>query len=107
MLLLSLDAAGVEEEEEEGDEEEVEGVVVLVGIGAAVVTPAPPPFALYQLDEVVELVDLMVPTGTEYGPEPLDLDDCTDLADLVVPVLRWPTGTLYSYSSSLFMYSST
>ena len=42
------------------------------------------------------------PTGTQYGPEPLDLAEWMLLADLVVPVLpRAPTGTEYSYSSSL------
>ena len=46
---------------------------------------------------------LLLPTGTQYGPEPFDLADCTDLTDFVVPLLfTAPTGTLYSYSSSLF-----
>ena len=39
-----------------------------------------PPGFLYQL-EPEEPVDLRVPTGTEYGPEPFDLADWIDLAD--------------------------
>lgn len=47
---------------------------------------------------------LLLPTGMQYGPDPLDLADWTDLTDFVVPLLLTaPTGTLYSYSSSLFL----
>ena len=47
---------------------------------------------------------LVLPTGMQYGPDPFDFADWTDLTDFVVPLLLTaPTGTLYSYSSSLFL----
>ena len=47
---------------------------------------------------------LLLPTGMQYGPDPFDFADWTDLTDFVVPLLLTaPTGTLYSYSSSLFL----
>ena len=47
---------------------------------------------------------LVLPTGMQYGPDPFHSADWTDLTDFVVPLLLTaPTGSLYSYSSSLFL----
>lgn len=71
---------------------------------------ARPPMFLYQLTLLLDPEDLVVPAdpmGMQYGPDPLDFTDFADwidLADLVVPLLvTAPTGTEYSYSSSLFL----